>query len=54
MFRYVILNLLSTIGSGSVRSSVEVVASGEDSGNGINLSIEIKSFRNEYSKEQCL
>jgi len=47
------LNLLSTAVAGSVRASVEIVATGQDSGAGQNLSVEIKNHRNEYSKEQC-
>ena len=54
MFRQVILNLLSTTVAGSVRTTVEIMASGQDSGETKNLSIEIKNNRNEYSKEQCL
>ena len=48
------MNLLSTTVAGSVRATVEIVASGQDAGNGKNLAIEIKNLRNEYSKEQCL
>ena len=49
-----VLNLLSTVTNGSVRASVEIVASGQETSNGKNLAIEIKNFRNEFSKEQCL
>lgn len=48
------MNLLSTAVAGSVRASVDIIASGQDSGKGKNLSVEIKNYRNEYSKEQCL
>ena len=54
MFRQVILNLLSTTVAGSVRTTVEIMASGQESGDQKNLSVEIKNNRNEYSKEQCL
>ena len=54
MFRQVVLNLLSTVTAGSVRASIDIVASGQESGNGNNLAIEIKNKRNEYSKDQCL
>lgn len=36
-----------------MRTTVEIVASGQDSGSGQNLSIEIKNSRNEYSRDQC-
>lgn len=39
--------------AGSVRTTVEIIASGQDSGTGQNLSIEIKNSRNEYSHDQC-
>ena len=49
-----VLNLLSTVTSGSVRATIEIVASGQETGQGKNLAIEIKNLRNEFSKEQCL
>jgi hypothetical protein len=33
---------------------VDIIATGQESGKGHNLSVEIKNHRNEYSKEQCL
>ena len=54
MFRQVVLNLLSTVTAGSVRASIEILASGQESSTGNNLAIEIKNRRNEYSKDQCL
>ena len=48
------MNLLSTTVAGSVRTNVTISATGQDSSNGQNLSVEIKNSRNEYSKEQCL
>lgn len=49
-----VLNLLSTVTAGSVRANVEILVQGQESSTVKNLSIEIKNFRNEYSKEQCL
>ena len=46
--------MLSTVTSGSVRATIEIVASGQETGQGKNLAIEIKNLRNEFSKEQCL
>lgn len=54
MFRQVVLNLLSAVTAGSVRASIEILASGQESSTGNNLSIEIRNRRNEYSKDQCL
>ena len=51
MFRQVLLNLLSTAVAGSVRTNVDIIATGQDSGAGTNLTVEIKNYRNEYSKD---
>ena len=45
------MNLLSTAVAGSVRANVEIIATGQEASNGTNLSVEIKNYRNEYSKE---
>ena len=37
-----------------MRASIEIVAQGQETSHGKNLSIEIKNHRNEFSKEQCL
>lgn len=50
MFRQVVLNLLATTVAGSVRNSVDIVASGTLDGR--NLQVEIKSHRNELSNQQ--
>lgn len=49
MFRQVVLNLLGATIAGSVRNSVEIVATGVEG----NLSVEIKSHRNELTQTQC-
>ena len=40
--------------AGSVRATVTIVATGQASGEGSNLSVEVKNSRNEYTTEQCL
>ena len=48
------MNLLGTAVAGSVRATVTIVATGQASGEGSNLSVEVKNSRNEYTTEQCL
>ena len=48
------MNLLGTAVAGSVRATVEILATGQASGQGSNLSVEVKNSRNEYTHEQCL
>ena len=37
-----------------MRATVEIVATGQASGDGSNLSVAVKNSRNEYTTEQCL
>jgi len=47
------MNLVLTSVAGSVRTTVEMKASAQASGDGHNVSIEIINKRNELSKQQC-
>ena len=37
-----------------MQASIEIVALGQETTHGMNLSVEIKNHRNEFSNEQCL